>query len=162
LWKKIGHTELLWKTYVGDTLVNVASTTCSIHLAAYLLDCGANINHRRGLTYFTPLHHAVKHNSADAAEFCRFLLLRGANPHAECKAFRNRASTRIQDEIGAKNISKWLNMTWDELVISTREEAQKAIERADMISQDGMDSSLEDPVSEKRAAEAYAGLSICS
>jgi len=117
LWKKLNirHFQLL-----EDTLMNVASTTCSVKLATYLIDQGARVDCRGRLT---PLHCAAKQTSAEAADMMEFLLRRGANPHARV----NRSSVRIRDEKGARGISKWLGVSWDELVAQIKRETGKAI-----------------------------------
>ena len=125
LWKK-SNLAYEKKQYLGDALVNVATTCCSLKLAKYLTDAGAAVNHRRSAAYLTPLHHAVMHDTAEATELVKFLLSLGADP----EAFSTNASRlnkgkirRIRDEVGAKNISKWLGVSWDDLVATTAAES---------------------------------------
>jgi len=129
LWEKVDLYKSCGVTYLGDALVNVASTTCSVKLAKFLIDCGAKVDHRRSSKYRTPLHHAARRTTAEAAEMMKFLLFCGADPDADplaCDSFRDRRQyLRIQDEKGAKGISKWLGMSWDDLVTKAKEERQR-------------------------------------
>lgn len=100
----------------GDALVNIASTTCSIKLAEFVTGCGAKVDFRRSDKYLTPLHHAARQTTAEAAKFMEFLLVRGADPEASAV----RSNVRIRDEKGAKGISKWLDKSWDEVVAKAK------------------------------------------
>jgi hypothetical protein len=132
-WKKLDLQNSCGKGYLGITLASVASTTCSINLATYLLDCGADVDHRITSKHKTPLHHAARQDSAAAAEFMKFLLLKGAKPNNSAGGHRTcgykkkgiSATIEIRAEIGAKNISKWLNVSWDELIAEVEEERQR-------------------------------------
>ena len=120
VWKKLDLARSCRGLYIGDALVHITVTTCSVKLAKFVLGCGARVDHRRSNKYLTPLQNAVRQSSAEAARLTRYLLLAGANPEESSKAKLN-----IRDERGAKNISKWLNMSWDELIVDVREERQK-------------------------------------
>jgi hypothetical protein len=126
LWKKINLAKALTPIYLGDALVNVAAACCSVKLAKYLTDAGAGINHRRSGQYLTPLHHAATKNNSEAAELMRFLLVLGADPAAYATSIPSlgRKIRQIRDEVGAKGISKWLGMSWDDLVEKTKLENQ--------------------------------------
>jgi Ankyrin repeat len=121
VWEKIGILKSLDRLYLGSAVVNVASTTCSVKLAKYFIDHGAEVDFRRSDFYLTALHHAARKNSAAAAEMMKYLLLQGADP--ELKA--GRAHVRICDEKGARGIAQWLGMSWDELVAKTKEDREK-------------------------------------
>lgn len=121
LWRKMDLNKPCGNIYLGDALVNVASTTCSVKLAEFLVKGGAKVDHRRSPQYPTPLNHAARQTTAGAAEMMKFLLFSGADPEAKA----SRANLRIQDEKGAKGISKWLGMSWEELVTKAKEERQK-------------------------------------
>lgn len=121
LWRMIDLYKSCGDIYLGDALVNVASTTCSIKLAEFLIKGGVKVDHRRSPLYLTPLHHAARQTTVGAAEMMKFLLFSGADPEAKA----SRANLRIQDEKGAKGISKWLGMSWEELVTKAKEERQK-------------------------------------
>lgn len=139
IWREqvsFGH---LGKKALGNALRNVAETTCSVVLAKALLECGADVdfrfNDRRQAR--TPLHVAATKSNAEAANLMKFLLESGADPNASAEVKRGlvkrdwrargsyqREETRTPSmERGAQNISKWLGMTWDQLVRST--EAQR-------------------------------------
>jgi Ankyrin repeat len=120
LWERVNLRERLGRIYLGDALVNIAQTTCSVMLAKTLIEWGANVDHRRSSIYLTPLHHAARRRSAEAAELMKFLLFCGANP--EARSFR----ASISEELGAKEISKWLSISWDDLVAKAKEERGKA------------------------------------
>jgi len=126
-WEKINLAKEFKLYYLGDALVNVAIACCSVKLAKYLIDAGAPINHRRSQRYITPLHHAVTHDTSEAAELVKFLLYLGADPEAFSTSIESRGSKvrRIRDEKGAKGISKWLGMSWDELVEKAKAERAK-------------------------------------
>jgi hypothetical protein len=126
LWKKIDLAKELTDIYLGAALVNVAATCCSVKLAKYLTDAGAGINHRRSSQYLTPLHYAATKNNSEAAELMRFLLVLGADPAAYATSIpsRGRKIRQIRNEAGAKGISKWLGMSWDDLVEKTKLENQ--------------------------------------
>ena len=116
---------------LGTALVYVASSTCSVRLAEYLVGHGAKVNFRRSEAYLTPLQYAARRSSAAAAEMMKYLLLQGADP--ELKAVRAGSRLSIREEKGAKGIAKWLGMSFDELVAKTKEErgkiaAEKSIE----------------------------------
>lgn len=117
LWRDSRLTSVLDKTWLSEALRNVAEFSCSITLAAYLLEHGADINGRRARRQKTALHHAAGNTSAEGAELIRFLLLEGANPEIN-QVYRGRV-TRARDEQGAKDIHQWLGKTWDELLEET-------------------------------------------
>jgi hypothetical protein len=122
----------LWKDWaslgrfkIGDFgrgLLRVAQSTCSIVLARALLECGADVNVTRR-NAMTPLYHAAKKTTTEAAELMKFLLLSGANPNTSALV-RGKTLTPSMER-GARNISKWLGMTWDELVKWAQEERKK-------------------------------------
>lgn len=100
----------------NDVLEAVGERNYSIEIAEYLLKNGANINTKgsnsrpRGAS---PLHLAARKSSLNAAKFVKFLLESGADPFLKV---RDRLPG---DQYGAQKISKWLGITWDELVEST-------------------------------------------
>ena len=109
---------------LGRALVILVRSSCySCRLGESLIQAGANVNYRRSEIYMTPLHHAVRKSSLKAAEFIRFLLLHGADPEMN-PSFEVR-STKIREEKGAREISRWLGVSWDELVEQTKEYRQK-------------------------------------
>ena len=121
LWEKADILKSFDRLYLGSALINVASSTCSVKLAKYFVDHGAEVDFRRSRVYLTPLHHAARQNSAAAAEMMKYLLLQGADPELTA----GRAALKIRDEKGAKGIAQWLGMSWDELIAKTKEEREK-------------------------------------
>ncbi len=134
---------ILWDKLRGDFLTNnlnqclryVAETCYSIPLAKALLCYGADINSTKseGRTTVTPdgesgyrtaLHRALRRSSPEAAEMARFLLYRGANPETTSTRSKHQS---IRDEIGTKEISKWLGMSWDELVAKVKADRDAGI-----------------------------------
>lgn len=100
----------------NDVLVGLAEKNCSIDIAGFLLRNGADVNTRGsqgGPQKRTALYSAVRKKTAEAAQLAKFLLESGADPSAKV---RGRTAGELP---GAQNISKWLGMTWDELVEST-------------------------------------------
>ncbi|KAL9115838.1 MAG: hypothetical protein Q9227_000206 [Pyrenula ochraceoflavens] len=120
VWKRLDLPQSCGKAYIGDALVNVASTTCSVTLASFLLEQGVSVDYRRSAGYPTALRHAARKTSLEAAELMKFLLMKGANPDIIGGDKISRFS-----EKGAKGISKWLGMSWDELVAHVHEERQE-------------------------------------
>lgn len=93
-----------------------AERSRSIAIAEYLLRNGVDVNTRmqRGNT---ALYAASAKNTQRAAEFMKFLLESGADPHAEVSS----TSHPIADRPGPQNISKWLGISWEQLVEESRE-----------------------------------------
>lgn len=126
----------LTKHDLGRALKAVASTTCSISLARALLDNGADVDFRTERSTKTreltrpPLVLAAAKSNPQAAEMMRFLLLTGADGNAsyrvECKG--ETIIKTVSMGSGAKRISKWLGMTWDELVEWATEQRSKNLE----------------------------------
>jgi hypothetical protein len=103
---------------------NVAGMrNCSIELVKYLLGQGVPIDARHGESSPTAVHEAIRQNTRKSAELARFLLLNGADP--EATMLSRHVEKKIKDEEGAKVISKWLGISWDELVEQTKEKRQK-------------------------------------
>jgi hypothetical protein len=121
LWKREARLGQLTRQLLGIGLAELAQRHCSIVHAKVLLECGADVNYRNRPVYHTPLHHAARKTTAEAAELMKFLLLSGADPTTTTRLKHGPTAT-ISAERGARNISKWLNMTWDELVKWTQEE----------------------------------------
>lgn len=105
---------------ISKVLMSIGATTHSIRLAQILLQHGATVDWRypysRG---FTPLKKTARTDTAEAADFMKFLLYQGADPNV------NKTIGRMK---GPKNISKWLGVTWDELVQKVKEDRGKGIQ----------------------------------
>lgn len=100
----------------NDVLKFVPRRNCSVDIAEFLLRNGADVN-TRGISASarngTPLYIAAGRTTVEAAKFMKFLLEFGADPYVV-------VGGRTAGELpGARNISRWLGMTWDELVEST-------------------------------------------
>ncbi|KDN66249.1 hypothetical protein CSUB01_06764 [Colletotrichum sublineola] len=95
-------------------LVTVASTTCSITLARALLEAGAQVNWRLNDNYVTPLQCAARKTTEEAARLMELLLYHGADPTI---SFKRR---KLEGEEGVLQISRWLGISWGELVEKTR------------------------------------------
>ena len=121
IWEKTGMLKSFNRRHLGSAVANVASSTCSVKLARYFVDHGAEVDFRRSEAYFTALHHAARQDSAAAAEMIKYLLLQGANPEVT----GGRARLKVRDEKGARGIAQWLGMSWDELIAKTKEEREK-------------------------------------
>jgi hypothetical protein len=131
-WKARVLSGELSKYELCNALRAVAETTCSVVLAKALLECGADVDFTRSqkMTERTPLYMAATKTTAEAAELMKLLLLYGADPNISYKVRRSREhkSGEIRTpsmERGAQNISKWLGMTWDQLVKWAEEERRK-------------------------------------
>jgi hypothetical protein len=128
LWRKIPSQR--WsETYWKNAMLHVASTTCSIELARFLVDQEVPVDWRNNSKASpTPLVYAARKTDDRAAQLVRFLLFNGAETVVEIEKRNNRAKNIVKYRIdvsaqkGAQQISKWLGVTFDELVA----EAKKA------------------------------------
>ncbi|TGJ79599.1 hypothetical protein E0Z10_g9161 [Xylaria hypoxylon] len=109
-------------SYWGKRLLRVARTTCSPTLAQCLLESGANVDYETTETGTTPLRVAAKRGDAKAATFMKLMLIHGADPDfPKPPGYGNgrrvlKPWKRIRDEKGPLEISKWLGVTWDQLL----------------------------------------------
>ena len=110
----------------------VAETSLSVTLAKTLLYYGADIDYTGATVsvrqytnpYRTPLQCALRRSSPEAAEMAKFLLYAGADPNATA---RKSSVKSVKDEKGAREISKWLGMDWDELVAKVKADREAGI-----------------------------------
>ncbi|KAF5986263.1 hypothetical protein FBULB1_2485 [Fusarium bulbicola] len=114
----------------SELLRSLASGNCSLVLAEALVACGADVNYRaiKNPANLCPLHYAMRKTSAQAADLVKYLLLSGADPNL--KVIRSKGKNKgkeivLSSEPGAKDISKWLGKTWDELVKWAAEERRQ-------------------------------------
>jgi hypothetical protein len=128
LWDKLHSDGIFTKEKLGVGLSVVARSTCSVSLAKYLIDLGADVNYvpAHCSTAPTPFRYAARRNSAAAANLIRFLLLRGADPDLTPTKPKI-VIPKIQDEKGPRGIAKWSGMSWDELLVQTKEEREKGL-----------------------------------
>jgi hypothetical protein len=136
LWRKVPSqrwSEHYWK----NAILHVASTTCSIELAKFLVDQEVPVDWRNNSRATpTPLVYAARKTDDRAAQLVRFLLFNGAETVVEIvqgrqtynkKRLKNgedieKSQIHVSEQKGAQQISKWLGVTFDELVA----EAKKA------------------------------------
>lgn len=120
LWKKIPR-HWWKKNFWMNAMINVASTTCSLELAEFLVECGVPVDRRKSDKHATPLLHAARKDSPEAAELMKFILMNGGNPVVKIETEKQNRRIYVAEEKGARNISKWLGVTFDELVAQARE-----------------------------------------
>ena len=89
---------------------------CSVDIAEFLLGNGVDIEYRRS-SGNTALFYASKRKDQRAAELMKFLLESGADPLGPVTP----KSKPIADQPGPRNISKWLGISWEQLVEESRE-----------------------------------------
>ncbi|KAI0812103.1 NACHT domain protein [Xylaria sp. FL0064] len=119
----------------GGLLNSVAATTCSITLARFLFESGAEVDFRRSDKHLTLLMYAARQDTAEAAAFMKWMLTHGANPDIEQIPFAfksinkmaNKPPVKLRDEKGPLGISKWLGVTWDELLKEVQEKRSATI-----------------------------------
>ncbi|KAM7210965.1 hypothetical protein V8F06_013645 [Rhypophila decipiens] len=114
-------------SYLSPRLCFITDTVCAIKLAKAMLSYGTEVDYTaKGSTiYATPLHRTLRKSNPQTAEMARFLLYRGADPERTCKVKFGVKS--IKDEVGAREISKWIGMMWDELVQKVKEDREAGI-----------------------------------
>lgn len=144
LWKTAGVTgdQSFRKTLSGTmvstlpfyTLVWISETTLSTNLAQAILEYGAQINGQWPThpSFRTPLQIVSQKSSHQAARFARFLLYNGAAPETY-QAVKGREGKKltekkyVRDERLPQEMSKWLGVTWDELVQKVKEDREAGI-----------------------------------
>ncbi|RYP19666.1 hypothetical protein DL765_003259 [Monosporascus sp. GIB2] len=136
LWRKLNDMGFVPRKHFRTGLLSVAATTCSITLASELLDLGADLDYQISRNQARPLQRAAQQDTEEAAKFMRFLLYRGAKPEIEYQkkqssqlstGYSNYSRTyvstpvKISEEVGTKDISKWLKKSWEDLVAEATE-----------------------------------------
>ena len=96
-------------------LTILAKGVCDTEIGKYLIDLGADVNRR--VENYTPLYLALVKGSAPGVKFARMLLENGADPTIPCST-RKHLCERLK---AARNMHKFLGITWDELVHQTWE-----------------------------------------
>lgn len=125
LWTKMRMRDFSWfsdQRQLSEALKNVICTTCSLALTKALLTYGAEIDFTLK-NKPTPLRLAARRNSPEAAELIKLLLYQGAN----LEHIYSSCERKISEEKGAKQIAKWLNVSWDELVQKIKEDRENGI-----------------------------------
>ena len=110
------------KTFISNFVAN-ARGSCSIAIAEFLLRHGVDVNTRAKLGN-TALYWASRRKDQTGAEFMKFLLESGANPLAPVSL----KSQPIADRPGPRNISKWLGISWEQLVEESRKKHAASLE----------------------------------
>ncbi|KAH7080901.1 hypothetical protein FB567DRAFT_448455 [Paraphoma chrysanthemicola] len=129
LWKKV-PSEYWARAYWKNGIISVASTTCSVELAKFLVDQGVPVDWRVSKVGLTPLVHAARKTNAEAADLVQFLLLRGAKTVVEignndtkwarANGEVETSQIHVSEQKGAQQISKWLGVSFDELVVQAK------------------------------------------
>ncbi|KAF5674658.1 Nacht domain-containing protein [Fusarium circinatum] len=109
----------------GKDLRNIADTSCSVNLARYAIQHGCEVDSKAHKNSPSALQFAARKTTQQAADLMKFLLLQGADPNMGSARNERSAKIMIRDEKGARQISKWLGVTWEELVERTTEELQR-------------------------------------
>ena len=100
-----------------------ARRCCSIAIAEYLLRNGVAVD-SRAHSGNTALRSASSKNNKRAAELMKFLLESGANPDDKGTS----KSQPLKDRPGPRNISKWLGISWEQLVEESRKKYAASLE----------------------------------
>ncbi|KAF5712258.1 Nacht domain-containing protein [Fusarium mundagurra] len=129
MWEECKTLETLKGPEKSKVLRDIADTSCSVNLARYAIQHGCEVNSKAYEYSPTALQFAARKATQQAADLMKFLLLQGADPNMGAAKNRKTAKTMIRDEKGARGISKWLGMTWEELVESTTEERRRTKEK---------------------------------
>ncbi|OOQ87201.1 hypothetical protein PEBR_18028 [Penicillium brasilianum] len=121
------------QSQLSVALKTIASTTCAPSIARVLLKQGAIVDYRikqkgERARIKTPLLAAASKTTKDAAELMKLLLLAGADPNASYDPKNRNEPKSVSTAIGARQISKWLQMSWSELVEWTAAERSKNLE----------------------------------
>ena len=130
IWRALLQTGQVKHRVVDNALVQVGQWGGSLEQARLLIEIGgADVNHRRLASWRheqedsqypktgrgrTALHWAARNTSGEAARLMKFLMEKGADPELAW------AGVKPGQEKGAKEISRHLGMTWEELVDSTK------------------------------------------
>ncbi|KAF5000641.1 hypothetical protein FDECE_11178 [Fusarium decemcellulare] len=118
-WEEYKILETISDRQRKATLGNVARSSCSVNLAQYLLKHGCEVDWVASKAALTPLHHAARKTTEQAARLVEFLLLQGANPAW------GTGMKKMEQEPGALGIERWLGVTWDQLVERTAKERKQ-------------------------------------
>ncbi|KAF5968445.1 Nacht domain-containing protein [Fusarium bulbicola] len=125
IWEKFKAFDILKARDRHTVLRAIADTTCSINLARYVIQHGGEVDGKAHDNSPTALQFAARKTTQQAADLMKFLLLQGADPNMGARKSSGMAPKMIRDERGAREISKWLGVTWEELVEQTTEELQR-------------------------------------
>ncbi|PYI24427.1 hypothetical protein BO99DRAFT_92751 [Aspergillus violaceofuscus CBS 115571] len=107
------------QSWISQALMDVAKTTCSLRLGQILIQRGANVNWITKSSKISVLEYATRKPRKKNAEFAKLLLFHGADAQPAS------ASIKMSDQIGAKEIYRWLGVSWDDLVEQARAHADE-------------------------------------
>lgn len=113
---------------MNRAIVEIAKSSCSITLTKALIELGARLHdgfNEYDTTGIRALRWATKKMSKEAALFMQFLLSQGVWPAKPPGPEYNFDVSKFENARGAKQISKWLGVTWDELVKSNQEHSKQ-------------------------------------
>ncbi|CAK7198480.1 hypothetical protein SEUCBS139899_001141 [Sporothrix eucalyptigena] len=121
LLKALHEKGYLTESIMGDMLVRMAGSGCSVSLGEELLNYGAPIDFPIGFRTSgkTALETAAHKTTEEAAYFMRMLIRHGASP-ANIGYLIQKGTAK-----GAAQIWDWLGVTWDELVDEYRQSTQR-------------------------------------
>ncbi len=136
LLKTLHEKDYLTAPMMGDMLVRMAGSGCSVSLGEDLLSYGAPIDFHFWKSGKSALQTAAQKTTEEAAYFMRMLIRHGASPtNIDHLIKRGEAN-------GAAQIVAWLGVTWDELVDEYQRSArrQEGTKEAPFKLEDGKDS----------------------
>ncbi|KAH7255143.1 uncharacterized protein BKA55DRAFT_563482 [Fusarium redolens] len=113
IWQEFKVLDTIAARARDKILASIASSTCSINLTRYALNNGCKVDAQSSYNSLTALQIAARNTTEQAAKLMEFLLLQGADPD------KGTAKKRIGEEKGARQISRWLGVTWEQLVERT-------------------------------------------
>ncbi|KAF5573491.1 Nacht domain-containing protein [Fusarium pseudocircinatum] len=113
----------------NTVLRDIADTTCSVNLARYAIQHGCEVDAKFQGNSPTALQFAARKTTQQAADLMKFLLLHGADPTKGTAKRGSSERNMIRDQKGARGISKWLGMSWEELVEQTTDERRRFKEK---------------------------------
>ncbi|KAF5541970.1 Nacht domain-containing protein [Fusarium mexicanum] len=119
MWNECKGFDTILRGGQNRILRDIADTSCSVNLARYAIQHGCQVNRKTHKNSPTALQCAARKTTQQAADLMKFLLVQGADPNLGTE------KQMVRDEKGARGISKWLGMTWKELVEKTMEERQR-------------------------------------
>ena len=100
-----------------------AQRCCSVAIAEYLLRNGVDVN-TRGNDNKTALYWVSSNRNKRSAELMKFLLESGADVELRPKTIKS-----IGNRAGPRHISKWLGVSWEQLVEESRKKHAASLER---------------------------------
>lgn len=119
IWEEYKVLDTINERQRQHVLTEIAKSNCSVNLARYAIQHGCGVDTRARQNSLTALQIASRKTTKEAAYLMEFLLLHGADPNKQT------SKGRIGDGKGAQEISKWLGVTWEQLVERTTKERQR-------------------------------------